>query len=124
MFEFLLTSAVVIAVLMAFFYFRTAGSDYSTIITTLEGLDKKRYEGEEGNEFECSLKHVIDEEDRILVYLPSAGDDAKHFGAVPYEYKGRILHFMNTDNLRCTGRFNKTTEKLTIELIDDLEVNN
>ena len=123
MFEFLLISAILIAILMAFFYFRTGNSDDSSIVTKLEELNKKLYEGEEQNEFPCHLRHVIDNEDQILVYRASAGDGAKHFGAVPYEYKGRILHFINTENLRCTGVFNKTTEKLTINLIDDLEDN-
>lgn len=125
MFEFLLTSAVIIAVLMAFFYFRTGNSDTPRIVTKLENLNKQLFNEQEQNEFPCILKHVVDKEDQILVFLSSGGEaNEKLFGAVPYEYKGRILHFMNTQNLRCDAVFNKSTEKLTIELIDELELKN
>ena len=121
MFEFLLTSAIVIAVLMGFFYFRTGGSDTPTIVTKLENLNKQFCDAQEQNEFQCILRHVIDKEDQILVFLSPEGDE-KLLGAVPYEYKGRILHFMNTQDLRCDAVYNKSTGKLTIELIDELEL--
>ena len=122
MFEFLLISAVVVALLMGFFYFRTGSSDSPTIITKLEELDKKIYEGQSENEIPCTLQHVVDEQDQIIVFLSSEGDsNSKSLGAVPYEYKGRILHFLNTQNLHCDAVFNRSTEELTIDLIDELE---
>ena len=122
MFEFLLISAIVIALLMGFFYFRPGSSDSPQIITKLEELNKKVYEGQVENEFPCLLRHVVDVEDQILVFLSSQEDSTSvALGAVPYEYKGRILHFLNTNNLSCQAVFNKSTEELTIDLIDDLE---
>lgn len=120
MFVTLLFCAVGIAIFLMYVFLKSDNSDLRRIVTKLESLDKKIYEGREENVFQCVLSHAHDSLDQITVFPLSENEPgSKPLGSVPYRHKSRILRFMNTSNLGCKAEFNISTEELTIDLIGE-----
>jgi len=122
MFVVFLSLAVIVAILMAFYFFGFGNSELPRIITKLESLDKDVYRDQNGDAFPCVLSFIGDNREELFVF-PSSNSDAgsKPMGSIPYKYKARILHFMNTNYLSYGAEFNKSTEELTIDLIDEAD---
>ena len=122
MFEFLLALAFIIALLIAYFYFFTGNTDARKIVTKLELFNNELCEAQSANEFPCELKHSGGKVDQLMAIPSSITDNTSTpLGGIPYDYKARILHYMNTKHLKIQTSFNKSTKELTIDLIDELE---
>ena len=123
MFEYLFAFSVIVTLLVAFFYFRTGNSNTSVIKTKLDSLNQILCDEQENDEFQCDFKHDLQKEE-ILVFPSSNLEtelDKKLLGSVPYKYKSKILHYMNTEFHSYTAVFNKTTKEISIDLITEHE---
>ena len=119
MFQFLLVFALVVAAILLYYFLKMGNNDKDIIITKLEHLNESGLDSMEENEFKCELRHTGGDLDELDAHPIGPKSDTR-IGIVPYEHKGRILHFMNTKYLHYEASFNKENKKLTIDLIDEL----
>ena len=120
MFVFLLIFAFVVAIILLYYFLRMGNNEKDIFVTKLEHFDESALEKIDSNEFKCELRHSGGDLDELEVHPIGPASEIR-LGIVPYEYKGRILRFMNTKHLHYEAFFNKETKEITIDLIDELQ---
>lgn len=120
MFELILGFAIIVALTMAFFYLRSGNSNEDVIETLLESLDKEVLNELTQPQVFCELEHSNGDPDQLLVYVIPKEEGAKPIGIIPYDFKPRILHFMNTSDCSYDAQFDRNTQKITIHLKEGL----
>ena len=120
MFEVLLILAVVVAVVLFYYFVRMGNNEKNNIVTKLEHLDESALQNMEASEFKCEIRHSGGKLDELEVH-PLGPNSETRLGIIPYDYKGRILHFMNTRHFHYEASFNKEKKEITIDLVDELE---